>query len=162
MKNRLCAIFGENPDELDFGYDEDHQTCTQMKLKLIYAIKSVLDDGCKSFISTIDQGAAMWGAEACIAMKELGGDVTFTSAPTGDEQASRWHPERRDRYFDILIKSDEVIEADEEFLGALLYGEDYIFENSDTVIILGNLSHPRLTQIAKRARARSMKLVCVE
>lgn len=147
MENRkICAVFGENQNELEFGYDEEDYMCAQMKLRLVCGIRSVIESGCSCFASTLEQGAAMWAGEACAAIKELGGDVCLIAAPTGDEQATRWHPERRERYFDLLCAADRVIESDED-----VSGEDYIFENAGLVLILGDISHPRLANVQKRA-----------
>ena len=96
-KDMLCGIFGENPDELVFGYDEEHYLCVQMKYKLVSAIRELMAEGYRTFLSTLEQGAAMWGAEACIAIKQLGGNITLIAAPSSEKQCDRWHPERRER-----------------------------------------------------------------
>ncbi len=154
--NNLCAIFGENPSELEFGYDEDYYTCAIMKYRLVSAMQDAISDGCCEFISTLDEGAAMWGAEACIAIKLLGGNVSLTVAPTSENQADRWHPERRERYFDLIEKADTFISP-----GGDEYGEDYILKNAGRVIILGNTEHPRLTEFLKRARAENIRIHAV-
>ncbi|MBQ8248411.1 MAG: DUF1273 family protein [Clostridia bacterium] len=156
MKNKkLCAIFGENPSELEFGYDEEYYTCAVMKFRLVSAMQDALADGCREFISTLDEGAAMWGAEACLAIKSLGGDVTLTVAPTSERQAERWHPERRERYFNLIEKADELISpvGDE-------YGEDYILKSVGRVIVVGNTSHPRIAEFIENARAEQIE-ICV-
>lgn len=156
MVNKLCAIFGENPDELTFGYDEEHYLCAEMKMRLIYAIEGMMSENCTTFVSTLEQGAAMWGGEACIAIKELGGKIDFVAAPTCDGQANRWHPERRERYFNLLIKADDVVEPDEE-----LYGEDYILCNADSMIVLGDISCQRLANITERAKEVGIRVFVV-
>ena len=151
--NNLCAIFGENPSELEFGYDEDYYTCTVMKYRLVSAIQDAVADGYSEFVSTLDEGAAMWGAEACVAIRSFGGNVSLTAAPTSENQADRWHPERRERYFDLTEKADTLISpsADE-------YGEEYIFKNAGRVIILGSTEHPRLAELLNRARAENIQV----
>ncbi len=156
MKNKkICAIFGENPSELEFGYDEEYYTCAVMKFRLVSAMQDALADGYSEFVSTLDEGAAMWGAEACIAMRSLGTNVTLTAAPTSERQADRWHPERRERYFDLIEKADELISpcGDE-------YGEDYILKSADRIIVVGNVSHLRIAEFLENARSEQIE-ICV-
>ena len=154
MENvKLCAVFGENPDELVFGYDEEHYLCAQMKYRLVAAMQEAIEKGYTHFISTVEQGAPMWAAEACMAIKELGGDVRFTAAPESDGQAERWHPERRERFFTVLERADDVIESSDESIGT-----EYIINNSDYVIVVGDMTHTRLSEIAGRVRESGAKV----
>ncbi len=146
MNNKICAIFGESPNELEFGYDEEYFTCAEMKYRLVAAMESALSDGFSGFASTLEQGVPMWGAEACAAVKQLGGRVSLIASPISERQADRWHPERRDRYFSLLEAADLIVDANSSH-----NGEDYIFDISDRVIILGSLSHPRIKALARRA-----------
>lgn len=150
----LYAIFGENPDELDFGYDEEYYTCSKMKLRLVLAMQKALANGCDGFITTVEQGAAMWGAEACIAMRESGADTSLVCVPTSETQSSRWHPERRERYYNVLEASDEVVE-DTDGVSA----EDYILDIATHAIILGE--SPRLAALILRAREKGVEIIAV-
>ncbi len=154
MENvKLCAVFGENPDELVFGYDEEHYLCAQMKYRLVAAMQEAIEKGYTHFISTVEQGAPMWAAEACMAIKELGGDVRFTAAPESDEQAERWHPERRERFFTVLERADDIIEASCESAGT-----EYILDSSACIIVVGDAAHKRLSEIAERAGKAGIKV----
>lgn len=153
--NNLCAIFGENPDELEFGYDEEYYTCSKMKLRLVLAMQKLVESGCSGFISTVDQGAAMWGAEACIAMRENGANVKLIAVPTSELQASRWHPERRERYYNVLEAADEVIEQKE------VSAEDYILANVTHAIFLGDTDIPRLAALLERAKNAGAEIIHV-
>lgn len=155
-KEKICAVFGETPDELEFGYDEEYYTCAEMKYRLVKAMESALLSGYNAFASTLDQGAAMWGAEACAAIKKLGGKVSLLLAPLSDDQADRWHPERRDRYFCLLEDADEIIEP-----AGALFGEEYILDAADRIIILGSCEHPRLCKLRERALTLGKEVVLV-
>ena len=155
-KRTLCAFFGENPSELEFGYDEDYYICAAMKYRLVKAIEGLLSEGCSSFISTVDEGAAMWGAEACAAIKQLGGNIELIAAPTSENQTDRWHPERRERYFGILECADSIVEPYGE-----LYGEDYILKHADVIMILGSTEHPRLKCLFETARTLGKTVLTV-
>ncbi len=157
MENvKLCAVFGENPDELVFGYDEEHYLCAQMKYRLVAAMQEAIERGYTHFISTVEQGVPMWAAEACMAIKELGGNVLFTAAPESDDQAERWHPERRERFFTVLERADDMIGQSDDICGT-----QYIINNSDCIIIVGDMAHERLSNIALRAEEAGITVRCV-
>ncbi len=152
----LCAVFGENPDELEFGYDEEYYTCSKMKLRLVLAMQKAIADGCDGFITTVDQGAAMWGAEACIAMRESGAATSLVCVPTSETQAARWHPERRERYYAVLEAADEVAE-DRGGMSA----EEYILDTAACAIVLGDASKERLAALILRAREKGVAVTVV-
>ncbi len=152
----LCAIFGENPDELEFGYDEEYYTCSKMKLRLVLAMQKAVTDGCDSFMSTVEQGAAMWGAEACVAMRESGTDVGLVSVPTSETQAVRWHPERRERYYNVLEASDEVVEGRGD-----VSAEEYILSRVSYAIVLGKPDNARLSALIDRAREKGVEIIAL-
>ena len=155
-KRKICAIFGENPSELSFGYDEEYYTCTLMKYRLVSAMQDAVAQGYTEFVSTLDEGAAMWGAEACVAMKEFRCDVTLTAAPTSENQADRWHPERRERYFDLIERADGFIPACEDECG-----EDYILKNAGRVIVVGSTEHSRIAAFVDSARLMGVEICTV-
>ena len=37
LKDRICAIFGENPDELAVGYDTNRYTTSQVEVEQVFA-----------------------------------------------------------------------------------------------------------------------------
>ena len=161
MENRkIYAIFGEEPDELEFGYDEDYLDCTRMKLYLVLAMQLAMADGCECFMSTVEQGAAMWGAEACMALRALGKNVGLVTVPTGELQAAKWHPERRERYFDVLTKADSVIDLYD--VGENVSAEDYILANVTNILILGDIRLPRLARLAERAKRLGIKVTPID
>lgn len=151
---QIYAIFGENPDELEFGYDEEYYTCSKMKLRLVLAMQKAIAEGCDCFMSTIEQGATMWGAEACIAMRDSGTEIALVSVPTSETQASRWHPERRERYYNVLEASDEVVEDRGE-----VSAEEYILSRASHAIILGDSQ--RLSELAERAKEKGVGIITV-
>lgn len=150
-KRRICAIVGENPEELEFGYDEEYLLCTEMKYRLVSAMQEAIGEGYADFASTSEQGAPMWCAEACAAIKALGGRITYTAAPESESQADRWHPERRERYFDILEKADAIVDAWEE-----CHGIEYILAHCDKMIVLGDPALPRLAALIESAKLQGI------
>lgn len=154
MKHRnICAVFGEGPEELSFGYDEEYYTCAVLKMRLVRAMQAAIADGCTAFASTLDEGVPMWGAEACLAM----GGASLIAVPTLEEQASRWHPERRERYFRLIEECDTLVDAFTEGLTA----EEYILEGCSHAIILGGLEHSRIRAVLDAARRADIKVLYI-
>lgn len=152
--NKICAIMGENPNELEFGYDEEYYTCAKMKYRLVTAIQAAISQGYDTFVSTLDEGVAMWGAEAVSIIKQLGININLVAAPTSDEQAARWHPERRERYFKLLEAADNAINVNDEN-----FGEDYIFESAERIILLGDSKLSRLSNIISKADEKGIAVI---
>ncbi|MBQ2765720.1 MAG: DUF1273 family protein [Clostridia bacterium] len=152
MENKkICAIAGENPDELQFGYDEEYYGCALMKYRLVSAMQDAIASGYSEFVSTLDQGVAMWGAEACLAIKAMGTDVCLTAVPTSELQAARWHPERRERYYNLLENADRVIETRGENIG-----EGCLLNEARQLIVVGDPSIPRLADLIERAKSQGI------
>ena len=152
-QSNICAIFGEGPDELSFGYDEEYYTCAVLKMRLVMAMQEAIAEGCDAFASTLLQGAPMWGAEACLAME----GVSLVAVPTSEEQASRWHPERRERYFRLIEECDTLIDVSAKGVTA----EEYILENCSHAIILGSLEYPHIHAFFDVARASGVKILYI-
>lgn len=148
MKYKVCTIIGCTPETLKDGYDEDSINCIMLKAALAEGILEQMTGGCHSFISTLNQGAEMWGAEICSAIKQKGGKIELAAIQTGEDQANRWHPERRNRYFDLIEKADNA------FICGGTDGytdEDYITDNSDVILVLGDDIDVRGASIIMRA-----------
>lgn len=151
--SKICAIFGENPDELSFGYDEEYYTCAVLKMRLVGAMQEAVANGCDAFSSTLEQGACMWGAEACIAMRESGYETALIAVTSGEDQASRWHPERRERYYNLIEKSDVHADALKNGMSA----EEYVLSTASLVILLGDTEKARIAKLFEQA-----KRACIE
>ena len=148
-QSNICAIFGEGPDELSFGYDEEYYTCAVLKMRLVSAMQEAIADGCEAFASTLEQGVAMWGAEACVAM-----DASLVAVPNGEEQASRWHPERRGRYFRLIETCDTFVDVSNAGCAA----EEYILQSCSHAIILGSLEYPGIRAVLDAARRSGVRV----
>ena len=133
---RTCAFIGATPDEQPWGYDEEYFDCVMAKTRIAMILLEVIRRGCHTFISSLEQGTEMWAAEACMAIRDYGGDIELVCVPTSESQADRWHPERRERYFRLLQKCSEVINFDEEDNDG---ADEYILENADLIIKQGPL-----------------------
>lgn len=153
MKINKCAFIGATPDELDFGYDEDSFGAIRMRAAIAAKLLLLIQDGCTAFISSLEQGVELWTAEACVTIIGLGGKLTLTCVPTGETQTKRWHPQLRDRYYDTLERSSYVIEP-----RGGPSSEDYILDNADLIVVVGERLGKRANEIIERAKERGIGL----
>ena len=161
MNNKKCAIIGSTPEELSYGYDEEYPTCVALKTKLAERQLELIQEGCVEYISSLEQGAEMWGAEACAAIKALGGQVKLTCVPTSESQADRWHPERRERYFRLLEECSEVINPVHDGSDACGSADDYIISHADLLLVVGDRLGERASRIVEQAKARGAGIIRV-
>ncbi len=145
--SKVCAIFGENPSELAFGYDEEYYTCDVLKMRLVCAMQEAILTGCDAFALILDQGVCMWGAEACIAMRESGEDIRLVAMTRSENQASRWHPERRERFYNIIEKCDVHIDLEH----VQREPQEYLLSQAQCAVILGDRRIERIAEIIESA-----------
>ncbi len=108
QRDRLCLIVGASPDELPGGWDESDETALELRFSLTKEVARLARDGA-SFLSPLEPGAAMWGAEAALVLRRETG-CGVICAPIGETQAERWCEGLRNRYFRLLERSDETVE----------------------------------------------------
>lgn len=169
MKNfKTCAIIGATPETLAFGYDEEHYDAIVLKKKLAESILALISQGVVKFISSISEGVEMWGAEVCAAIRKSGSPLALELVPTNEEQANRWHPSVRERYFTLLEECSDVVYAklsDEEKLDRTLHEmaerafcDEYILSNSDMIVAAGELDM-RAGSIIQAANDRGIPVI---
>lgn len=155
--SKICAVFGEDPSELAFGYDEEYYTCDVLKMRLVSAMQNAALSGCDAFALILNQGVCMWGAEACIAMRESGENLGLIVMTRSETQASRWHPERRERFYNIIEKCDEHT----DLKGISDVPEEYLIRKAKYAIILGNSNIERIAKIADLAERAGVFMVVI-
>ena len=105
MKKYLrCAVFGQNPMCFPWGFDEEDINCRSMKLALLQQIMVLRRSGVTQFATACDYGVGLYAAEQINILRENDPDLSlFCTAPC-EEQAKKWAPYLRERYFDMLEK----------------------------------------------------------
>ncbi|MCI8387482.1 MAG: DUF1273 domain-containing protein [Clostridiales bacterium] len=146
MEKKICAITGVTPDDLDYGYDEEDIACVETKAAIADQLLHIIGEGCTTFMSSLEQGAEMWGAEACAAIRALGGKIDLICVPTDELQAKRWHPERRERYYKLFEECTDVVTVDDS--------NEYILENATHVLAVG-----KSTPLTEEAEKRGIKVI---
>ena len=147
---KTCAVIGATPETLSFGYDEENTDAVSLKYRLADMIFRLIEGGFTDFISSIEQGVEMWSAEICAAMRNNGCPINLICVPTGENQANRWYPAVRERYFTLLENCTEVINEP---------ADDYILDNTDAILVAGLKLEKRAEALLKRAKERGIRLI---
>lgn len=104
LKNVCCAILGQSPMRFAWGFDEEDADCKAMKLELLQQIMVLRQQGVTQFMVACDYGVGLYAAEAINAMRETDGNLMLFCVTPHEEQATKWAPYLRERYFTMLEK----------------------------------------------------------
>lgn len=99
-----CAIFGQNPISLKWGFDEEDDGCRNMKLELLQQIMALRQCGVTQFFVACDYGVGLYAAELINVLRETDPALMLFCVIPYEEQAIKWAPYLRERYFDMLEK----------------------------------------------------------
>ena len=108
---KSCAIIGCSPMCFPWGFDEEDEGCAALKLILINQITRLRGEGCTRFAVSMDCGVGLYAAEILHGLKEQDDALETICYVPFEEQATKWAPELRDRYFNALAVCTEVVNA---------------------------------------------------
>ena len=106
---KTCAIIGCSPMCFPWGFDEEDEGCAALKLILMNWITKLISEGCTRFAVSMDCGVGLYTAEILHGLKESDGALETICYVPYEEQATKWTPELRDRYFNALAVCTEVV-----------------------------------------------------
>ena len=101
---KSCAILGHNPMRFAWGFDEEAVECHDMKMELAQQIMVLRQQGVTHFSVACDYGVGLYAAEIINALRNDDPELMLFCITPYEEQATKWTPELRERYFDMLIK----------------------------------------------------------
>ena len=108
---KTCAIIGCSPMCFPWGFDEEDECCAALKLILMNRITRLRSEGCTRFAVSMDCGVGLYAAEILYGLKGSDEQLETICFVPFEEQATKWTPELRDRYFNALAACTEVINA---------------------------------------------------
>ena len=111
---KTCAIIGCSPMCFLWGFDEEDEGCAALKLILINQISKLRGEGCTRFAVSMDCGVGLYAAEILLGLKGSDDALDTICYVPYEEQATKWTPELRDRYFNALAACTEVVNVDYE------------------------------------------------
>ena len=107
MKYR-CAVIGQPPMRFPWGFDEEDSRCCRMKLEMAQHILELCQCGVTEFQVACDPGVGLYAAEVVNALRENGSTIRLVCVLPHEEQATKWTPQLRERYFNMLSTSAEL------------------------------------------------------
>ena len=99
-----CAIIGQHPMRFPWGFDEEDESCTKMKMELAQQIMVLRQSGVSQFLVACDCGVGLYAAEIINGLRTTDRDLMLLCYTPHEEQATKWAPYLRERYFDVLEK----------------------------------------------------------
>lgn len=108
MEIKTCAIIASAPMAFSWGYDEENEKCTALKQLLLNLISLWRIEGMNSFVVALDAGVGLYTAEIIGDIREKDEMLSLTCVVPWEEQAAKWTPELRERYFNVQAKCTNV------------------------------------------------------
>ena len=103
-KNVRCAVIGQHPLRFPWGFDEEDDGCRRMKLEMAQRIMELRQRGVTEFQVACDPGVGLYAAEIINILREKDKSLRLVCVIPHEEQATKWAPYLRERYFDVLEK----------------------------------------------------------
>ena len=109
-KQLCCAIIGQSPMRFPWGFDEEDEGCQELKLTLAQKIMELRQQGVTRFAVVADCGVGLYAGECINALREHDPDLMLFVVTPHEEQATKWTPDLRERYF-RLLQDCSIMEA---------------------------------------------------
>lgn len=101
-EERCCAVLGHFPMRFAWGFDEEAEGCRQLKLELAQQIMTLRQQGVMQFAVVADCGVGLYAGEIVNVLRESDDDLILFCVTPHEEQATKWAPYLRERYFNML------------------------------------------------------------
>lgn len=100
-----CAVMGQHPLQFPWGFDEEDDRCRKLKIELSQQIMALRQSGVSQFLTACDCGVGLYAAEIVNGLRATTDhDLMLICYTPHEEQATKWAPYLRERYFDVLEK----------------------------------------------------------
>ncbi len=109
MREKCCAILGSPPLSFPWGFDEEDPACGALRLLLLNRITLLRTQGVTDFCVVLDAGMGLYAAESLAQLRVKDESLRLICVVPWEEQASKWTPELRDRYFNVQAVCSEVL-----------------------------------------------------
>ena len=97
-----CAVMGQHPMRFPWGFDEEDASYIKMKMELAQQIMALRRDGVSQFLVACDCGVGLYAAEIVNGLRMTDHDLMLLCYTPHEEQATKWAPYLRERYFTML------------------------------------------------------------
>lgn len=103
-----CAVIGQNPMRFPWGFDEEDDRCRKLKIALAQQIMMLRQNGVSQFLTACDCGVGLYAAEIINGLRTTDHDLMLLCYTPHEEQATKWAPYLRERYFTMLENSTHI------------------------------------------------------
>lgn len=121
MKENTCAVVCSSPRYFPWGYDEEDERCQKMKFVLRQELFHFCAKGICRFSVAVDSGFGLYSAEIINDLCRAIPEMKLICCLPYEEQATKWSPELRNRYFDVLAKCSDLFYADRHYVPGCKY-----------------------------------------
>lgn len=149
-----CAIIGQHPLRFPWGFDEEDDRCRKLKIELAQQIMVLCQEGVSQFLVACDCGVGLYAAEIINGLRTTDHDLMLLCYTPHEEQATKWAPYLRERYFDMLTACaylSAVCEAGAP--DAQLQAYKKIIDLADVVLCVYDTDIPATSSAEDRALA---------
>ena len=154
---KTCAIIGCSPMCFPWGFDEEDEGCAALKLILINQISKLRGEGCTRFHISMDCGVGLYAAEILQGLKGSEEELETICYIPYEEQATKWTPELRDRYFNALAACTEIVNvAYEKTVDCEFKAHLAAINEADTLIAVYDPDDPRCEREAAAVAVAKM------
>lgn len=130
-----CCFTGHRPSKLPWGSDEADPRCLDLKRRIQDAVDSAYEEGFRHFICGMAQGCDFYFAEAVLALRARGEDVTLEAAIPCPTQPNHWGEADQKRYRALLGACDyETLVQHRYHPGCMQRRNRYMVDHSALVI----------------------------
>ncbi len=141
---KTCAIIGCSPMCFSWGLDEEDEGCAALKLILMNCITNQRSLGVTRFHISMDCGVGLYAAEILQGLKETDSDIEAVCYIPYEEQATKWTPELRSRFFNALASCAEVVTVSpEKTIGCEFKDHFEAMKSADTIIVIYDPNNPQ-------------------
>ena len=158
MSNPIrCAIIGQNPMRFPWGFDEEDDRCRKLKMELAQQIMALRQSGVSQFLTACDCGVGLYAAEIVNGLRMTDRDLMLLCYTPHEEQATKWAPYLRERYFTMLEQCTLISAVCEVGApDAQLQAYRKIIDVADGVLCVYDLDSPAVGDAEDRALAYSV------
>ena len=154
---KTCAIIGCSPMCFPWGFDEEDEGCAALKLILMNQITKLRSEGYTRFAVSMDCGMGLYAAEILHGLEGSDEEFETTCYVPYEEQATKWTPELRERYFNALAACTKVVNiAYEKNVGCEFKAHLEAINEAEPVIAVYDPDNPRCEREAAAVTVAEM------
>ena len=137
-----------------WGFDEEDKFCSKLKMELAQQIMMLRQRGVSQFLTACDCGVGLYASEIINGLRTTDRDLMLICYTPHEEQATKWAPYLRERYFDMLINCTCMSDMGKVGVSdAQFRAYKKIIDLADVVLCVYDLNGPAMGDTEDRALA---------